>query len=121
MTYEPGRDPQNPLDVDPKTRQYRTEQPVGGVPARSRGGISWMVGVIALLAAAGIIWYGMSDRTDMATNERPAATAPATTGAGETTSPNMGATTPAAPADQGATTTNPPAANPPATPPATRE
>ena len=114
MTYEPGRDPQNPLDVDPKTRQYRTETPVGGVPAQPRSGM-WMVGVLALLAAAGIIWYGMSDRSNVANNEMPAATGPATTtGTGNSPSTII-------PAEPGDAATNPPAANPPATPPAPRE
>lgn len=104
MTYDPGRDPQNPLDVNPQPRVYRE--------GRTSTNTAWLLGAIALLVVGALTWYGMRDGTNVATSDRPAVTAPNTTGA---KGPAEGV-----PMDKGAGT-NRPAANSPTTEPSTRQ
>jgi hypothetical protein len=90
MTYDPDLHP-NRAD---RARSYNA-------------GFGWLLGLVALLLIGGFLMFSMSGSDDVATNERPAATAPATTGSGtvapaskrETTGQPMPAqrTTPPAP------------------------
>ena len=77
MTYEPGRDPNNPLDVHPKERPYEAA-------AARTSTTSWplILGLLALAVIGAMFFYNMSDRSTVATDTRPAATSTATTGSG---------------------------------------
>ena len=75
MTFEPGRDPQNPLDVHPKERRYEASR--SGMP-----GVAVILGLMALAIIGALFFYNMTDRATVATDTRPTATAPTTTGAG---------------------------------------
>lgn len=92
MTYDPGRDPTNPLDVNPRSRRTLPN---------SGSGMGMLLGILALLVIGGFIFYAMSDNATVATNDsRPAATAPSTTGSAprETTGSPMPTQRPAIPA-----------------------
>ena len=53
--------------------------------ANQGSGTMWIAGIAAVVVMLGIIIYSMSDNTNVATTERPAANAPAsTTGSGGT-------------------------------------
>ncbi len=102
MTYDPGRDPQNPLDVNPKPREFRDE-----TPTKAGMGAGLWIGILAVLAVATFLMLNMG-RSDnvVATDERPVTNAPATTGSGSVE--------PAPIVRDRATGANPPAANAPA-------
>lgn len=102
MTYDPGRDSQNPLDVNPKSREYRDVTP----PKAGMSAGLW-IGIVAALAVATFLMFnlGRSDNV-AATDDRPVPNAPATTGSG------TGEPAPAL--RDRATGANPPAANVPA-------
>ena len=95
MTYDPGRDPTNPLDVNPNQRRYQGFRDSGS-------GMATLLGILAILILGGFFFYSMSGDRTVATNDsRPAATAPSTTGAAaprETTGATMPAQRPATPA-----------------------
>jgi len=75
MTYESGRDPKNPLGVHPKERPYE---------AARASTVGWPVilGLLALAVIGAMFFYNMTDRSAVATDTRPAATSPTTTGSG---------------------------------------
>ena len=75
MTYEPNRESKNPLDVHPKERPYE---------AARAGTASWplIFGLLALAVIGAMFFYNMTDRATVATDTRPAATSPNTTGSG---------------------------------------
>ena len=101
MTYDPGRDPQNPLDVNPKPREFRDPTP------RAGSGMSaglW-VGILAVLAAATFFMFSTGRDDNVATFERPGTNSPATTGSGEAAP---------APANRNLDTANPPTTTAPA-------
>jgi hypothetical protein len=82
MTYDPGRDPQNPLDVHPKQREFRDETP----PKAGMSTGLW-VGIAAALAIAIFVMFNMAGNDQVATDNRPVTNPPATTGAGTTAPP----------------------------------
>jgi hypothetical protein len=65
MTYDPELHP-NRVD---RVRSYNA-------------GFGWLLGLAALLLFGGFLIFSMSDNDNVATSDRPAATAPATTGSG---------------------------------------
>jgi hypothetical protein len=67
MTYDPDFTP-NRAD---RARSYNA-------------GFGWLLGFVALLLMGGFLMFGLSDNDNVATKDRPAATAPATTGSGST-------------------------------------
>ncbi len=75
MTYEPGRDPKDPLDVHPQRRTYDAAR-------ASAAGWPMILGLLALAIIGALFFYNMGDRTTVATDNRPAATSPSTTGSG---------------------------------------
>ena len=79
MTYDPDRDTRAPSDVNPNRRPY--ERNAGG---RSMG---LVLGLIALLLVGGFLFYGMRDANNVASDNRPTATQPDTTGSTGTTTP----------------------------------
>ena len=72
----PDRDPRNPLDVNPQPRPYRKAPTTG-----PDWGAGFMLGLIALFVAFSAVFYFTKDNGHTATvDDRPAATAPSTTG-----------------------------------------
>ena len=75
MTYDPGRDPTDPLDVNPNQRRYQGFRDNGS-------GMFMLLGILAILILGGLFFYSMGGDRTVATNDtRPAATAPSTTSA----------------------------------------
>src|SRR5688572_28603562 len=106
MTYDPGRDPQNPLDVNPKPREHLDPTPKAGM---STG--LW-VGILAVLGIATFLMFNMGREDNVAT-DRPVTNPPVTTGSGTIT--------PAPATRDMGTGTNPPAANTPTPVPAPKQ
>ena len=82
MTNDPGRDPQHPLDVNPKPREFRDETP----PKAGMSTGLW-VGILAALAIATFVMFNMRGNDNVAMDNRPVTNAPSTTGSGATTPP----------------------------------
>ena len=80
MTYEPGRDPQNPLDVHPKSREFRHETP----PKAGMSTGMW-VGIAAALAIVMFVMFNMAGNDNVATDTRPVTNPTSTTGSGTST------------------------------------
>ena len=79
MTYDPGRDPTNPLDVHPKPREHRDV-----TPPKSGMSTGLWVGIAAALAIAIFVMFNMAGNDNVATNNRPVTNPSATTGSGAT-------------------------------------
>ena len=72
----PDRDPRNPLDVKTKALPYRQGPTTG-----PDWGAGFMLGLFALFVAFAAVFYFTRDNgSTVAVDDRPAATAPSTTG-----------------------------------------
>jgi hypothetical protein len=72
----PDRDPRNPLDINTKARPYRQGPTTG-----PDWGAGFMIGLFALFVAFSLVFYFNKDHSSTAAvDDRPAATAPSTTG-----------------------------------------
>ena len=78
MTYDPDRDARAPGDMSPTTRPY--DRPP--YPPKRGNGLGILLGLMAALLVGSFIVYSMSGPASVATDGRPDAIAPATTGAG---------------------------------------